>query len=193
MDTGVSLQKFFALFARAVHGAKNPKKWRGLSAVAGIPLRISSNDVVARTAGCPRVATPRSESEWSFPAALAADMRTGSPALCGSLRETVMVLHDTSLGEEGKPMLGYEEKAERLKLIDAGRLARSPDKLLESLAHAEQLDPLDVERIPALRSISTRCAAHILKAQNKVLYAEERAGARPSENQETQLRSKTFL
>lgn len=86
-------------------------------------------------------------------------MRTGSPALCGSLRETVMVLHDTSLGEEGKPMLGYEEKAERLKLIDAGRLARSLDKLLESLAHAEQLDPLDVERIPALRSISTRCAA----------------------------------
>lgn len=102
-------------------------------------------------------------------------------------------LHDTSLGEEGKPMLGYEEKAERLKLIDAGRLARSLDKLLESLAHAEQLDPLDVERIPALRSISTRCAAHILKAQNKVLYAEERAGTRPSENQETQLRSKTIL
>lgn len=63
MDTGVSLQKFFALFARAAHGAKNPKKCRGLSAVAGIPLRISTNDVVAWAAGFPRVATPRPESE----------------------------------------------------------------------------------------------------------------------------------
>lgn len=42
-------------------------------------------------------------------------------------------------------MLGYEEKVERLELLDAvadaGRLARGLDQLLESLAHADQLDP----------------------------------------------------
>ena len=82
-------------------------------------------------------------------------------------------------------MLGYEEKVERLELLDAvadaGRLARGLDQLLESLAHADQLDPLDVEGILALRSISQRCAerigdaARILEAQNEALYAEERA------------------
>lgn len=62
-------------------------------------------------------------------------------------------------------MLGHEEKVERLELLDAvadaGRLARSLDQLLESLAHADQLDPLDVEGILALRSISERCAGRI--------------------------------
>lgn len=57
-------------------------------------------------------------------------------------------------------MLGYEEKLERMELIDAvcdaGRLARGLDQLLESLAHADQLDPLDVEGVLALRSISER-------------------------------------
>lgn len=90
-------------------------------------------------------------------------------------------------------MLGYEEKLERIELIDAvcdaGRPARGLDQLLESLAHADQLDPLDVEGILALRSISERCAkriadaARILEAQNKVLYAEERAGDRDCSNQ----------
>lgn len=85
-------------------------------------------------------------------------------------------------------MLGYEEKVERIELIDAvtdvGRLARGLDQLLESMAHADQLDPLDVEGIVALRSISERCAerigeaARILEAQNEVLYAEERATTR---------------
>ena len=80
-------------------------------------------------------------------------------------------------------MLGYEEKAERIELIgavvDAGRLARGLDQLLESLAHADQLDPLDVEGIPALRSISERCAdrigdaMRILEAQNEVFYVVE--------------------
>ena len=79
-------------------------------------------------------------------------------------------------------MLGYEEKVERIELIDAvcdaGRLARGLDQLLESLAHPDQLDPLDVEGILALRSISERCAerigdaARILEAQNEVFYAE---------------------
>lgn len=90
-------------------------------------------------------------------------------------------------------MLGYEEKVERLELLDAvadaGRLARGLDQLLESMAHADQLDPLDVEGILALRSISERCAeriedaARILDAQNEVFYAEgARAGSqrRPS-------------
>ena len=88
------------------------------------------------------------------------------------------------LREEGKQMMGYEEKVERLKLFDvvtdAGRLAKGLDQLLESLAHADQLDPLDVEGVLALRSISERCAkrigdtARILEAQNEILYAEER-------------------
>lgn len=89
------------------------------------------------------------------------------------------------LREGGELMLSHEEKLERIELIDAvcdaGRLARGLDQLLESLAHADQLDPLDVEGILALRSISERCAerigdaARILEAQNEVLYAEERA------------------
>ena len=53
------------------------------------------------------------------------------------------------LREGGELMLDYEEKLERIELIDAvcdaGRLARGLDQLLESLAHADQLDPLDVE------------------------------------------------
>lgn len=90
-------------------------------------------------------------------------------------------------------MLSHEEKLERLELLDAvadaGRLAKGLDQLLESLAHADQLDPLDVEGILALRSISERCAerigdaARILEAQNEVLYAEERANAKPRENE----------
>ena len=77
-------------------------------------------------------------------------------------------------------MLGYEEEVERIESIDAvcdaGRLARGLDQLLESLAYADQLDPLDVEGIQALRSISERCAdrigdaMRILEAQNEVFY-----------------------
>lgn len=88
--------------------------------------------------------------------------------------------------------MGINERNERRELIDAvadaGRLARGLDQLLESLAHADQLDPLDVEGILALRTISERCAAriddtaHILEAQNKVLYAKERAKVKPREN-----------
>lgn len=84
-------------------------------------------------------------------------------------------------------MMGINEKDERRELLDAvadaGRLARGLDQLLESLAHADQLDPLDVEGILALRSISERCAGRILEAQNEVFYAEgARAGSqrRPS-------------
>ena len=69
------------------------------------------------------------------------------------------------LREGGELMLGYEEKLERIELIDAvcdaGRLARGLDQLLEFLAHADQLDPLDVEGILALRSISERCSERI--------------------------------
>ncbi len=89
-------------------------------------------------------------------------------------------------------MLGYEEKLERLELLDAvcdaGRLVQGLDQLLESLAHADQLDPLDVEGVLALRSISQRCAerigdaARILEAQNEVLYVEERTRFKPHEN-----------
>ena len=90
-------------------------------------------------------------------------------------------------------MMGINEKDERRKLLDAvadaRRLARGLDQLLESMAHADQLDPLDVEGVLALRSISQRCAeriedaARILEAQNEVLYAEERAKVKPRENE----------
>ena len=46
-------------------------------------------------------------------------------------------------------MMDINEKDERRELLDtvadAGRLARGLDQLLESLAHADQLDLLDVE------------------------------------------------
>lgn len=81
-------------------------------------------------------------------------------------------------------MMDINEKDERRELLDAvadaGRLARGLDQLLESLAHADQLDLLDVEGVLALRSISERCAEHIgdaariLEAQNEILYVEER-------------------
>ena len=81
-------------------------------------------------------------------------------------------------------MMDINEKDERRELLDAvadaGRLARGLDQLLESLAHADQLDLLDVEGVLALRSISERCAkrigdaARILEAQNEILYVEER-------------------
>lgn len=100
-------------------------------------------------------------------------------------------------------MLNYEEKVERLELLDAvteaERLAKGLDQLLESLAHADQLDPLDVEGILALRSISQRCAerignaARILEAQNEILYAEERANFRPRESQEVRTRTKETI
>lgn len=84
-------------------------------------------------------------------------------------------------------MMGINEKDERRELLDAvadaERLARGLDQLLESMAHADQLGPLDVEGILALRSISERCAARILEAQNEVLYAEERANAEPRDNE----------
>lgn len=55
-------------------------------------------------------------------------------------------------------MMDINEKDERRELLDAvadaGRLARGLDQLLESLAHADQLDLLDVEGVLALRSIS---------------------------------------
>lgn len=100
-------------------------------------------------------------------------------------------------------MLGIKEKDERRELLDAvadaERLARGLDQLLESMAHADQLDPLDVEGILALRSISERCAerigeaARIPEAQNEILYAEERANFRPRENQEMRTRTKETI
>lgn len=57
-------------------------------------------------------------------------------------------------------MMGINEKDERRELLDAvadaERLARGLDQLLESMAHADHLDPLDVEGIVALRSISEK-------------------------------------
>ena len=100
-------------------------------------------------------------------------------------------------------MLDYKEKVERFELIDvatdARRLAKGLEQLLESMVQADQLNPLDVEGIPTLRSISERCAnrigdaVRILEAQNEALYSEERADTKPRENQGTQLRTETVL
>lgn len=54
-------------------------------------------------------------------------------------------------------------------------MTKGLDQLLESLAHGDQSDPLDVKGILALRSISRRCAVRILEVQNEIHYAEERA------------------
>ena len=74
-------------------------------------------------------------------------------------------------------MMGINEKDERRELLDAvadaGRLARGLDQLLESMAHADQLDPLDVEGILTLRSISERCAERIGEAA-RILESAER-------------------
>ena len=79
--------------------------------------------------------------------------------------------------EGGRLLTGINEKDERRELLDAvadaGRLARGLDQLLESMAHIDQLDPLDVEGILALRSISERCAERIEDAA-RILEAAER-------------------
>ena len=97
-------------------------------------------------------------------------------------------------------MMGINEKDERRELLDAvadaERLARGLDQLLESMAHADQLDPLDVEGIVALRSISERCAerigdaARILEAQNEVFYAEGQEPVLNTVRQKGTLRSR---
>ena len=96
--------------------------------------------------------------------------------------------------------MGINEKDERREpldaVADAGRLARGLDQLLESLAHANQLDPLDVEGILALRSISERCAgrigdaACILEAQNEVFYVEGQEPALNATRRKGTLRSR---
>lgn len=57
-------------------------------------------------------------------------------------REQLRCCATRPLREGEEPMLGYEEKLERLELLDAvadaGRLAKGLDQLLESLAHADQ-------------------------------------------------------
>lgn len=79
-------------------------------------------------------------------------------------------------------MMGINEKDERRELLDAvadaGRLARGLDQLLESMAHADQLDPLDVEGILALRSISERFAERILEAAERGLLCRTLNAAR---------------
>ena len=59
-------------------------------------------------------------------------------------------------------MLGYEEKVERIELIDAvcdaGRLARGLDQLLESLAHADP-QPASSRAFPPRTSAEERRAS----------------------------------
>ena len=59
-------------------------------------------------------------------------------------------------------MMDINEKDERRELLDAvadaGRLARGLDQLLESLAHADQLDLLDVDKREVRRAHRRRRA-----------------------------------
>lgn len=95
-------------------------------------------------------------------------------------------------------MLSHKEKLERIGLIDAvcdaGRLARGLDQLLESLAHADQLDPLDVEGILALKSTSERCVERIGGAA-RILEAAERGPLRrgaPTSSAVTRIRRRAI-
>lgn len=100
-------------------------------------------------------------------------------------------------------MMGINEKDERRELLaavaDAGRLARGLDQLPEPMAHADQLDPLDpldVEGILALRSISERCAgrigdaSRIPEAQNKVFMPRGQEPVLSAARREGTLRSR---
>ena len=139
-------------------------------------------DVTARTEESSRVAVLRSETGRHFPRRLrpicARDRwrQGGSP--CGM----ATVLRNTFVGrrrtaDDGHQREGRASRAAR-RGGRCGKAGKGLDQLLESIAHADQLDPLDVEGILALRSISQRCAeriddaARILEAQNEVFYAE---------------------
>lgn len=97
-------------------------------------------------------------------------------------------------------MMGINEKDERRELLDAvadaGRLARGLDQLPEPMAHADQLDPFDVEGILALRSISERCAgrigdaSRIPEAQNKVFMPRGQEPVLSAARREGTLRSR---
>lgn len=97
-------------------------------------------------------------------------------------------------------MMGINEKDERRELLDAvadaGRLARGLDQLPEPMAHADQLDPLDVEGILALRSISERCAgrigdaSRIPEAQNEVFMPRGQEPVLSAARREGTLRSR---
>lgn len=153
-----------------------------LSAVAGLPWdwrrRRGGNDGAFPSRGAVvRIGT-------AFPAPLAANMRTGSRWRDGSPCGTATVLRSTSVGrrrtaDAGLRGEGGAHRADR-RCDRCRKTGKTPGQLLESLAHADQLDPLDVEGVLALRSISQRCAerigdaARILEAQNEILYAEER-------------------
>lgn len=240
MEIEVSRRQFFALFARAAHGAKNPKKCRGpcwppagvrpcaskerrggysdqrgagvrdgigygrrgppgmgcdLSAIAGVLARVY---VGTSRGGRRRVSKSRRRyANWDGLSRAAHGRYThGTAGGEAALRAERLQGCATRPSEEGgRLMMGINEKDERRELLDAvadaGRLARGLDQLLESLAHADQLDPLDVEGILALRSISERCAGRIgdpraswrrrtrsfmLRGQEPVLSAARREG-----------------
>ena len=112
-------------------------------------LKGIGGDVAARAVARPRVPTPRSAPGGHFPRRLRPICARDRWRRDGSPHERLGCCATRPLREGGKLMLSYEEKVKRIELIDAvsdaGRLARGLNQLLESLAHADQLDPLDVE------------------------------------------------
>ena len=184
------------------HGRRGPPGMGCDSpAVAGSVARVEVGTSRQWTEATPRVAALRSETGRRFPRRSRRICARDRWRRGGSPRGAARVLRDTPVerrrqADAGLRGKGGAHRADR-RCSDAERLARGLDQLLESLAHADQLDPLDVEGILALRSISERCAerigeaARILEAQNEVFYAEgarARSQRRPSKRNAPPLR-----
>lgn len=76
-------------------------------------------------------------------------------------------------------MMEFNEKAKRRELVDtvadAGRLARGLDQLLETMSHADQLDPLEGGEHPGHKVDSERCTE-----SSRTPRASWRSRTRPS-------------
>ena len=142
-----------------------------LSAIAGALARVTSGRRVEDGGAFPSRGAATLIGTAS-PVPLTVDMLTGPLAA-----RRLSMRNGYGAAQHVRRKTGINEKDERRELLDAvadaGRLARGLDQLLESMAHADQLDPLDVEGILALRSISERCAERIEDAA-RILEAAER-------------------
>ena len=150
------------------HGRRGFRAWDAtLSAVAGA---LAGFYVGTSRRGRRRVSESRRrgpESGRPFPRRSRPDMRTElSTAAWLSAAERLRCCATRPLREGGKADVGLRREGGAPRAARRG--VRMPegwrgalDQLLESLAHADQLDPLDVEGILALRSISERCAERI--------------------------------
>ena len=146
-----------------------------LSAIAGALARVTSGRRVEDGGAFPRRRYPNRDGLSRAAHGRYAHGAAGGEAALHAERLRCCAARPSEEG--GRLLTGINEKDERRELLDAvadaGRLARGLDQLLESMAHIDQLDPLDVEGILALRSISERCAERIEDAA-RILEAAER-------------------